>query len=232
MTCVVGLVTEGPNDQIVFEKVILSFWMTYFGHRNVIFRRLNPPSDRTSEGGWCDVRNWLLRNSESDRQHFFFSPGLTAEAPACDFIVIQIDADCLQSMAHSSMVEPLDTPAPPRWKLEYCKYILCVWADISDISDPNMGPYILVGTVQALETWICKAMDPEWVNPEYKDPQSKLIQLRPDMEDSRRKGKLKKKRTRRRYERFAEEVSSALTLLEQSCLSFQDFLEELRYRGK
>ncbi|MCB9230747.1 MAG: phage tail protein [Bacteroidia bacterium] len=77
----IGLITEGPTDQVVIENILTG----YFNNYDILFQELQPLRDETNRvseiGGWTKV----LEYCKSGR--------LKAALLYVDFVVIQIDTD-------------------------------------------------------------------------------------------------------------------------------------------
>ena len=228
MTLTVGLVTEGPNDRIVLKAVADAVSRSVAPHRQINYRPIQPTPDATGgggQGGWTEVRKWCLRNDETERQLLVFSPSLTGN-PACDVLIVQLDGDVLDRYgAHGP-------PAPPRpWtasvRSTYAEGLLSFWLWQSATPIAVPASYLLVVPVWAPETWLAAALDAGWPDPEEDDPVPKLIANRPDLEDPKRRGRLRKIRMLYPYKALSKELVANLATVRGRCRQLEKFCNSI-----
>ena len=153
----IGLVTEGPTDQIVLEKLISAYCSTMLNeHPGVAFVPLQPNGDRTSEGGWEQVYKLCLNNLPEARRGTYFGGGLFADdldALQCDVILVHLDSDICHQFRDKSPIVPVpSSTSPPAERGDFVRRTILAWLWPSgSVADDK---HIAAPAVEATETWL------------------------------------------------------------------------------
>jgi hypothetical protein len=234
-TLVVGLVVEGRNDFRSLCKVIERTLVAKSPSINVVFRKLQPGEDATSAGscgGWYFVLQWCQRNQPKDRENFTFSSPL-AGVPACDVLVVHLDADVLSEFAAASSVSLPVPPWPAKKRAGFTEKVLdeWLWPTTTSKKSSIRPKHVLAAAVWATETWLLSALDPSISDPEEMDPVPALITIMPKLENLKKPGKLKKKGVGNEYEGMAESLVTSLKSVRSKCRQLEKFCANIESRA-
>jgi len=165
----IGVVAEGPTDQIVMRHLLTAYCKVVRPDIKPIFKDLHPVTDRTSsgssEGGWTMVYQWCLNNPPLARQSQFAGAGLfdgDMDGLTCDIILVHMDADICERIRDKSDVKPVpDATAPPAERGDFIRKTILGWLWPTG-SEPD-DRHIPAPAVEAVEAWLVAAMadDPE-----------------------------------------------------------------------
>lgn len=232
----VGLVVEGLSDYRVFQPLIRETVAEAAPNCAVQFRFLQPKPDATSSGytpgGWTLVYKWCQRNPPNIRSSFIFQE-VIAGTPACDLLVAHLDADVLQEYASKASVPLPGTPWSSSKRATFAESVLgeWLWSGAAPLHTEFPDRHIPVIAVWATETWLVAALDSSLGEPEEVDPVPLLINLKPDLEDNRRPGRLKKSSVATVYDSLAlnliqdlDRVRSVCNQLEKFCSKVEGYL--------
>lgn len=169
MSLVVGVAVEGKDDFDVIEASVTAEF-SVLGIPEPTFRRLQPEPDATGQiptGGWSRVIGWLKQHSGHGIETYF-APLFSGE-PACDLVVVHIDADiCAQCLAHlnipipQTLVSVSDTVNALRSALD----------TVSALSADRRGRFAYAVPVFKTENWLMASVadcpDAKWRSPDAK----------------------------------------------------------------
>jgi hypothetical protein len=229
----VGLVTEGPTDQIVLRELLQSHIKTKRPNVQLEFVALQPTPDRTSsgyQGGWFVVYKWCLDNTPQSRAGQLLSGALFADGMSdqqCDVIVVHLDTDAIaEYRPHHQVPDEPDLYAQPNIRAEFVRRILeqWLWPNGAVADDKHIAAPI----VEAVETWLVAALTdveaPEW----FLDPGRQLA----THEASRRGRSLPStfkgmNKSTDRYRRLASRAAICVEKVYLGCSMFRTLVDSL-----
>lgn len=225
---VVGLVVEGPNDYSVLRQVVEATLRGVATNPEFEFREIQPQPDATSSGylggGWTEVFKWCLRNPPLIRGNAIFSM-LFDGRPACNLLVVHMDADQLSEFAAKTAVTLPASPWTAARRATFTEKVLrnWLWPGIEPRTDTNFDKHYPLAIVWKTETWLVSAIDPALRDPEKHDPVPLIIALKPGLEDAQRPGYLRKRGLRATYRSLAVKLARDLTRVRGACRQLEKF---------
>jgi hypothetical protein len=225
---VVGLVVEGPNDYPVLQQVVQTTLRSVDANTELEFRNIQPQSDASSSGyqggGWTEVFKWCLRNRPSLRRDTIFSTIIDG-IPACDLLVVHLDADQLREFSAKTAVTLPASPWTAARRAGFTEKVIrsWLWPGIEPRSDTNFDKHYPLAIVWQTETWLISAIDPTLRDPEEHDPVSLIIAVEPKLEHPQRPGYLRKKGVGATYRSLAVKLANDLTRVRGACGQLEKF---------
>lgn len=228
----IGLVTEGPTDQVVLDHILKFHFKEIRPDINLVIRNLQPIRDATSgriDGGWTQVYKWCVRNRNSNGparvSRPLFSNGL--DSYVNDYTVIQIDSDIIDEIT----VRPPNAKLPTRsctsmLRGRFIRRTIVHWLWPAGPRDPK---YIPLACVEAIEAWLVAG-----VQTNTKPESNHNIQEELGMLEAKLRGKSnikpgrKMKKTIKNYRNFCREFISSTQNLHQNCFQFRRLIRDLK----
>lgn len=239
----IGLVTEGPTDQLVIRELVPAFLeISSVKNTSLEFTNLQPTQDRTSTtgtaGGWECVYKWCLSNRPSRRDsgtpgHTLFAEGM--DATACDVILVHMDSDVCEQISFRGLNHYLNIPdaiASPYERGSFIRQVIESWL----WPDGRHGDseYIISPAVEAIEAWLVAGLSSDSEPESNHEIQKRLAEL--DHEVVRKQpvpGTIKSpKKTRENYRKILELVKPNIQRIHENCRHFQTMVEDILQRIK
>jgi len=164
----IGIVSEGPSDQIVLKKFIVEYFnkIENFGHA-LTFVDLQPSLDITSSGsfngGWEMIYKWCQRNTPQVRKNQILGSAMFANDMdnfICDIILVQMDSDIYLRIGDKTNITPVPAQTDtPREKGFFVRSVLQEWLWLDDSEQDHK--HVLAVSVESIECWLAAGICPE-----------------------------------------------------------------------
>ncbi|MBF0462746.1 MAG: hypothetical protein HQL87_15310 [Magnetococcales bacterium] len=168
---VIGLVTEGPTDQVVIEHLLRRYAQSQNIEGDWTCRELQPlPPSQALGGnkrGWTQVRQWCLEHPRGWPPRPLFASNMDTDY--CDRVIIHLDADLLDKDPGNRSLRLPGTEMPsrtatPAERGNFLRNLLHSWL-CQEGETLDLRRTVLAPAVEAIETWLvaglCDDAEPE-----------------------------------------------------------------------
>jgi hypothetical protein len=230
----IGVVAEGPTDQIVLRHLLTAYCRNVRPDITPVFKDLQPNPDGTSsgspEGGWSQVYRWCLNNPPPAREALFigrdlFGSGLDNQKH--DLILVHMDSDICEMIGASSSIRPVpDATSSPERRGTFIRKTLLEWLWPDDTTPDER--HVPAPAVEVIEAWLVAALSEDEQPETSKDIPRRLIEV-----DYRSRGKVApvaakgfRKRSLR-YEDISTRSAANVARVVATCPHFRSLAETL-----
>lgn len=230
----VGLVTEGPTDQIVIRTLLAKYFDDLPPNQGIVFVDLQPTRDLTSgsiEGGWELVYAWCLRNPPEIRHSQYFESGLFddgMDTGLCDLIVVHLDSDICSKVAKKvkSRSDP-GSNASAQERGEFVEAVIRDW--LWPNGEHSDDRHIPAPAVESIETWLLAGLGTHDAPEEIQDPGLTLVYVDHTVRGKVPPDKAKRiKKTPRRYQLMSERAALNVNSVVDKCRWFKTLVNRVR----
>lgn len=238
----IGLVTEGPTDQLVIGE-LLSTFLREEGSlgRNLEFINLQPTQDRTSTtgsvgGGWEAVYKWCLSNPPSERCSAYLNAGLFDDGMddlTCDALLIHMDSDVCDKLSPRHLNNS-STPVPNKNALPvvrgyFIRQVIENWLWPKGHTHTMDKRHVVAPAVEAIETWLVAGLSDDPDPESNHDIQKRLAELDHEVvrKQSPPNSMKRPRKTKEGYRKILEVAKPNVQRIYNRCSHFQLMIRDV-----